>query len=85
LFVGGNEAMTNIEEGAGQPVRHKPQKLAQHKRANAQRSGQALLAVAAEAGEISADIEGWPCFTALPLVCFAFVTLTVVVNKALGA
>jgi AcrR family transcriptional regulator len=39
LFEGGNESMTTIDEGAGQPVRQK--------RADAQRNEQALLAAAA--------------------------------------
>ncbi|GHO77949.1 hypothetical protein KSD_57200 [Ktedonobacter sp. SOSP1-85] len=41
--------MTTVDEGAGQPVR----KI----RADAQRNEQALLAAAAQASEISADID----------------------------
>jgi hypothetical protein len=66
LFEGGNEAMTTIDEGEGQLARQKP---VRHKRADAQRNEQALLAAAAEAGEISADIDVYELMRGIGNLC----------------
>ena len=53
--------MTTIDEGAGQPARQK--------RADAQRNEQALLAAAAQAGEISADIDAYELMRGIGNLC----------------
>jgi hypothetical protein len=58
--------MTTIDEGEGQLARQKP---VRHKRADAQRNEQALLAAAAEAGEISADIDVYELMRGIGNLC----------------